>query len=210
MGRDASTKPWPSSKSENRVPPWLYVRVNSSRYPRFFRKRKCPMLVVCRKLPMPGTGPRQSAFSTIRRSLSFTRSKPEYPFMPRASHSALSAWTEAFSSSPCFQNAAAPMGSPSIITEAMDHTSLLPSTCLQHKHAHAKNSKGRRRTARSAAVIFRTNREKKKAAMGSPRLHPHPHGRPAGPGSLPSDKIQAQNDITARLGIKPNRTGKST
>ena len=46
--------------------------------------------------------------------------------------------------------------------------------------------------------------------MGSPRLHPHPHGRPAGPGSLPPDKIQAQNDITARLGIKPNRTGKST
>ena len=31
-----------------------------------------------------------------------------------------------------------------------------------------------------------------------------------GPGSLPPDKIQAQNDITARLGIKPNRTGKST
>lgn len=51
---------------------------------------------------------------------------------------------------------------------------------------------------------------KEKAAMGSPRLHPHPHGRPAGPGSLPPDKIQAQNDITARLGIKPNRTGKST
>lgn len=102
------------------------------------------------------------------------------------------------------------MGSPSIITEAMDHASLLPSTCLQHKHAHAKNSKGRRRTARSAAVIFRTNREMEKAAMGSPRLHPHPHGRPDGPGSLPPDKIQAQNDITARLGIKPNRTGKST
>lgn len=109
--------------------------------PQVFRKRKCPMLVVCRKLPMPGTGPRQSAFSTIRRSLSFTRSKPEYPFMPRASHSALSAWTEAFSSSPCFQNAAAPMGSPSIITEAMDHASLLPSTCLQHSHAHAKTAK---------------------------------------------------------------------
>lgn len=30
------------------------------------------------------------------------------------------------------------------------------------------------------------------------------------PAACRPDKIQAQNDITARLGIKPNRTGKST
>lgn len=108
--------------------------------PQVFRKRKWLMLVVCRKLPMLGTGPRQSALSTSRRSLSFTRRSPAYPSIPRASHSAFRASTAAFSSSPCFQNAAAPTGSPSSITAAMDHTSLLPSTCLQHSHAHEKTA----------------------------------------------------------------------
>ncbi|WP_418386337.1 YfhO family protein, partial [Akkermansia sp.] len=46
------------------------------------------------------------------RSLSFTRRSPAYPSIPRASHSAFRASTAAFSSSPCFQNAAAPTGSP--------------------------------------------------------------------------------------------------